>query len=182
MAMERRDGRSARRPSRGNAVGQRRWRADARGAGYIALSFAALTTLLDWGSGGLTIPRADLWSLLAILVFAVLRPPRVTADEGWLTVRGWLRVRRVRTDALVSIRQDGRIATRLVLRDAHGRSVALDPRVLLADPLLWHELETGARRSLARGTLRHGEETLRRLGEQIDGETAHAVLKASGLE
>jgi hypothetical protein len=180
--MERRNGRSARRPARGHAVGQRRWRADARGAGYIALAFAALTTLLDWGSGGLTIPRADLWSLLAILVFAVLRPPRVTADEGWLTVRGWFRGRRVRTDALVSIGQDGRIATRLVLRDAHGRSVALDPRVLLTDPLLWHELETGARRSLARGTLRHGEETLRRLAEHIDGETAHAVLKASGLE
>ncbi|WP_346165783.1 PH domain-containing protein [Streptomyces javensis] len=180
--MERRNGRSARRPARGHAVGQRRWRADARGAGYIALAFAALTTLLDWGSGGLTIPRADLWSLLAIIVFAVLRPPRVTADEGWLTVRGWFRGRRVRTDALVSIGQDGRIATRLVLRDAHGRSVALDPRVLLADPLLWHELETGARRSLARGTLRHGEETLRRLAEHIDGETAHAVLKASGLE
>ncbi|MFI0821328.1 hypothetical protein ACH4TX_37815 [Streptomyces sp. NPDC021098] len=86
------------------------------------------------------------------------------------------------TDALVSIRQDGKIATRIVLRDAYGCSMAFEPRVLLDDPLLWHGLETGARRSLERGTWRHGEDTLRRLGERIDGGTTHAVLKASGLE
>jgi len=179
--MERRNGRPIGRPTR-HSAGRRRWRADVRCAGCLALAFAGLTTLLDWGSGGLTIARADLWALLAILVVATLRPPRVTADEGWLTVCGWLSERRVRTDALVSIRQDGKIATRLVLRDAYGCSVAFDPRVLTEDPLLWHELETGARRSLERGTWRRGEGTLRRLGEQIDGGTAHAVLKASGLE
>ncbi|MFK4267539.1 hypothetical protein [Streptomyces milbemycinicus] len=188
--MERRTPRSARtpggwragRPGPDGATGDRHWRLDARSAGFCALGFAGLTLLLDWGSGGLTVPRADLWAVLGVLLFTVLRPPRVSAGDGWLAVRGLVRERRVCTDALVAVRQNGSIAIRLVLRDAYGGSVAFDPGILVANPLLWHRLDAGARRSRERGTLRQGESTLRLLGERIDGGTARDVLRASGLE
>ncbi|WP_432035200.1 hypothetical protein ABVG11_34030 [Streptomyces sp. HD1123-B1] len=160
----------------------RRWRGDARCAAYCALAFVALTTLLDWGSGGLTMGRADLWALIGAVVFTVLRPARVTAGDGWVAVRGLLCERRVRTDALVSVTQYGSVSTRLVLRDVHGHVVELDPDVLVANPLLWHRLDTGARRSRRSGTLRQGGAVLDRLGERIDGGTAREILRASGLD
>ncbi|WP_231981607.1 hypothetical protein [Streptomyces malaysiensis] len=160
----------------------RRQGANARWAVCIALAFAGVTTLLDWASGGLTVARADLWALLGVAAFTVLRPPRVTAGGGRLTVRGFVRIRRVRIDALAGVWLDGRIATRLILWDVHGRRVALDLRALAADPVLWHELETGARRSLERGTLRHGTEILRLLGRDLDDTAARGILGASGLE
>ncbi|MGV9848726.1 hypothetical protein ACWDWU_07995 [Streptomyces sp. NPDC003442] len=159
----------------------RRRGADARWAVWLALAFAGVTTVLDWASGGLTVARADLWALLAVAVCTVLRPPRVTAGGGWLTVRGLVRVRRVRTDALVGVWRDGRIATRLLLWDVHGHRVTLDLGVLIADPLLWHELDTGARRSLEAGTLRHGTEILRLLGRDLDDTATRGILGASGL-
>lgn len=189
--MERRTARSAttpggwrpgRRPGADGTTGDRHWRPDARCAGFCALGFAGLTILLDWGSGGLTVVRADLWAVLGVLVLTALRPPRVSAGDGWLAVRGFVRERRVCTDALVAVRRDGAIATRLVLRDAYGGSVAFDPEILVANPLLWHRLDAGARRSRERGTLRQGETALRQLGGRIDGETARDVLRASGLE
>ncbi|MGO4753281.1 hypothetical protein AB4212_32530 [Streptomyces sp. 2MCAF27] len=188
--MERRTDRSATTPGRwrggrpgpDGTTGDRHWRLDARCAGWCALGFAVLTLLLDWGSGGLTVARADLWAVLGVLVFTVLRPPRVSAGDGWLAVCGLVFSRRVRTDALVAVRLDGSIATRLVLRDTDGHSVAFDPKVLLANPLLWHQLDAGARRSRERGTLRYGESALRQLGERVDGGTARDVLRASGLE
>ncbi|MFH8810225.1 hypothetical protein ACH4GZ_23735 [Streptomyces hygroscopicus] len=174
--MEQLMGRPARTP------GGRRRRADTRWAVWFALTFAGMTTVLDWASGGLTVTRADLWALLAVAVFAVLRPPRVTAGGGRLTVRGLVRVRRVRTDALAGVWRDGRIATRLLLRDVDGHRVALDLRVLVADPLLLHELDTGARRSLEAGTLSHGTDILRLLGRHLDATATRGILDASGLE
>lgn len=109
----------------------RHWRPDARYAGLCALGFAGLTLLLDWGSGGLTVARADLW------------------------------------------------ATRLVLRDTYGGSVALGPETLVANPLLWHRLDAGAHRLRERGTLRYGVSTLRQLGERIDG--GNGPGRAQGL-
>ncbi|MBP2064314.1 hypothetical protein [Streptomyces iranensis] len=174
--MERLMGRPARTP-RG-----RRRRADARWAVWLALAFAGVTTVLDWASGGLTVARADLWALLAVAAFTALRPPRVTAGGGRLTVRGLVRVRRVRIDALVGVWRDGRIATHLLLWDVYGHRVTLDLGVLVADPLLWHELDTGARRSLEAGTLRHGAEILRLLGRNLDDTATRGILGASGLE
>ncbi|WP_275557938.1 hypothetical protein [Streptomyces sp. 5-6(2022)] len=174
--MERLVGRHARTP------GGRRRRADARWAVWLALAFAGVTTVLDGASGGLTVARADLWALLGVAVFAVLRPPRVTAGGGRLTVRGLVRVRRVRTDALAGVWRDGRIATRLLLWDVDGHRVTLDLRVLVADPLLLHELDTGARRSLEAGTLRHGAEILRLLGRRLDDTAIRGILDASGPE
>ncbi|MGW5256300.1 hypothetical protein ACWERW_25440 [Streptomyces sp. NPDC004012] len=73
------------------------------------------------------------------------------------------------------------VSCHLVLRDVHGHRMQLDPRVLVANPLLWHLLDTGVRRSLERGTLRHGADVLERLGRRIDDEAMEAVLRASGL-
>ncbi|GAA0530789.1 MULTISPECIES: hypothetical protein [Streptomyces] len=49
-------------------------------------------------------------------------------------------------------------------------------------PLLWHELDPGARRSLERGTSRHGTEILRLLGRRLDNTATRGILGASGLE
>ncbi|MCB5908875.1 hypothetical protein [Streptomyces pinistramenti] len=159
----------------------RHWRADARHALQYSLAFVGPLMLLDWGAGGLTLPRAGLWAALGILVLAVFLPSRVTAGDGWLAVRGLVRERRVRTDALVVVRCCGRTAVHLVLRDTDGQWLEVDLRVLDANPLIWHLLDAGARRSAERGTLCHGADVLRKLADRIDGREAHAVLKASGL-
>ncbi|MFE7173292.1 hypothetical protein [Streptomyces sp. NPDC057616] len=162
-------------------VGDRHWRGSARLATGCALAFGTMTTLVDWDAGTLTPARALLWLALSAALFAVLLPPRVTAEPGRLTVRGPLHRRVVHTDALVSVRQYEGASSHLVLQDAHGHCLELDPRVLTANPLLWHELDTGARRSRRRGTLHQGTDVLARLGHRIDDETAEAVLRASGL-
>ncbi len=112
---------------------------------------------------------------------AVLLPQRVSAGPGWLAVCTSWRRHIVRTDALTAVRQYDGISSHLVLRDVYGHHLELDPRVLTVNPLIWHELDTGARRSLERGTLRQGAEVLHQLGDRIDEETVQAVLRASGL-
>jgi hypothetical protein len=176
--------RTARLPAtaRGERTGDRYWRGSARFALWCTLAFFMLAMLLDQGAGTLTPVRAGLWTGLAALSLVVLLPPRVTAGEGWLAVRGLVRKRRVRTDALVEVRQHEGISAHLLLRDADGRWVELDPRVLAANPLLWHAVDAGARRSRERGTLRSGAGVLQRLSERIDGAEAQAVFRASGLE
>gem|GEM_PF-1949429 len=164
-----------------NPAGDRHWRGGVRLAVCCALTFCGMTMLVDWDAGTLTPARALLWLTLSAAAFTVLLPPRVTAGPGWLAVRGPVCRHLVRTDALTAVRQYGGASSHLSLRDAHGGHAELDPRVLLADPLLWHELDTGVRRSLERGTLRQGTDVLRRLGHEIDDETARAVLRASGL-
>ncbi|MGR6968081.1 hypothetical protein ACU639_00345 [Streptomyces cynarae] len=170
-----------RRNSRPGPADDRHWRGSARLAAVCACVFSALALLIDWDAGTLTAPRVVLWTALSAAIFLMLLPHRVTAGPGWLTVRGPLRRRTVRTDALTSVRQYGDVSTHLVLRDTYGHRLELDPRVLTANPFLWHELDTGVRRSLERGTLRQGTDVLECLGRQIDGETAQAVLRASGL-
>lgn len=179
--MERRTARFPATP-RGERTGDRHWRGSVRYASWCTVAFFALTMLLDWGAGTLTPVRAGLWTGLAALVFAVLLPPRVTAGEGWLAVQGLVHERRVRTDALVEMRQYEGISAHLLLRDVSGDWVELDSRVLVANPLLWHEVDSGARRSRERGTLRSGTDVLRRLSERIDGTETKAVFRASGLE
>ncbi|MEU9979162.1 hypothetical protein [Streptomyces sp. NPDC051014] len=168
------------RPGR-RASGDRTWRGSARLAVCCAAGFGGLTFLVDWDAGTLTPARAVLWVALSAGVLAVLVPARVTAGPGWLTARGPLRRRTVRTDSLVYLGRYGDVSGHLVLRDTAGNRLELDPHVLHANPLLWHELDTGVRRSLDRGTLRRGGEVLTRLGHEIDDATALAVLRASGL-
>ncbi|WP_369221681.1 hypothetical protein AB5J52_07740 [Streptomyces sp. R39] len=166
---------------RGRAAGDRTWRGSALLAVGGALGFGGLTLLVDWDAGTLTPARALLWVTLAAAVLTMLLPARVTAGPGWLTVRGPLRRRTVRTDSLVYVGRYGDLSAHLVLRDTWGSRLEFDPGVLHANPLLWHELDTGVRRSLERGTLRRGAEVLTRLGHEIDDVNARAVLAASGL-
>ncbi|WP_225830037.1 hypothetical protein [Streptomyces sp. NK08204] len=163
------------------SAGDRHWRGSARLAVSCALLFCALSLLVDWDADTLTPLRALLWFTLSAAVCAVLLPQRVSAGPGWLAVRTPWRRRMVRTDGLMTVRQYDGVSSHLVLRDVHGNRLELDPRVLAANPLLWHELDTGVRRSVERGTLRQGAEVLERLGHRIDGEALQAVLRASGL-
>ncbi|MFJ9709975.1 hypothetical protein [Streptomyces sp. NPDC101234] len=169
------------RRGRVRASGDRTWRGSACLALGCALGFGGLTLLVDWDAGTLTPARALLWVALSAAILSMLLPARVTAGPGWLTVHGPLRRRTVRTDRLVYVGRYGDVSTHLVLRDLAGNRLELDPYVLHANPLLWHELDTGVRRSLERGTLRRGAEVLARLGHEIDDTNARAVLEASGL-
>lgn len=159
----------------------RRWAGDARSAAGCALGFLALALALDTAAGSLSAARAGLWAGLAVLVLAVLVPPRVTAGDGWLSVRGALRTRTVRTDTLVAVRQHQGPGAHLLLYDAFGHRVQVDPRTLIANPLLWHLLEAGAHRSRERGVLRHGSQVLAHLGDAVDGPRARAVFRVSGM-
>lgn len=161
-------------------VTSRGWRADRRFAVGCSVVFFGITSLLDWGLGALTAPYLAVWGAATVLVLAVLWPPRVVAGRGWLAVHSLLRTRTVRTDALVDARRIGEVAVSLVLRDVHGGRVELTPGVLTADPVLWHLLDAGIRRSQERGTLRTGTQVLYGIGERVDGE-AEAILRASGL-
>ncbi|MFF4836448.1 hypothetical protein [Streptomyces sp. NPDC001315] len=161
--------------------GDRHWRKRAWLAVACALVFCGLTFLVDWDAGTLTPARAVLWLAMAAAVLTVLLPQRVSAGPGWLAIRGPVRGHMVRTDALTDIRQYPGVSGHLVLRDTQGHRLELDPRVLVANPLLWHDLDTGARRSRERGTLWEGTEVLERLGREIDDATARAVLRESGI-
>lgn len=88
----------------------------------------------------------------------------------------------MRTDHLVSVRCLDGVGQRLVLRDTFGARVEIDPRVLIANPPLWHRLDEDARVSALRSTLMCGGTALRRVSERIDRETALTVFKVSGLE
>ncbi|MEV6398537.1 hypothetical protein AB0M39_27815 [Streptomyces sp. NPDC051907] len=157
------------------------WTGDLRFAVRCAALLVVLLFTVDAGDQELTWPRAILWTGLGALLFAVLTPPRISAGPGWLASRGLLRRRTVRTDRLVSVRWSDGVAQRLVLRDADGDRVEVDPRVFVANPALWHQLDTDVRGCLDRGALRCGATALRRLGARIERETARTVFKVSGL-
>lgn len=162
------------------AVHARRWRADHRCAMGCTAVFLGWMVALGWGLSGLTALHVVLWGASAAVVLCVMSPPRISAGHGWLAVRPYLRTRRVRTDALVSVSRIGHTAVTLVLRDMNGGRVEVDPRLLEADPLLWHLVDEGVRRSQARGTLTTGGQVLEVLGNRVD-EQAGAILLASGM-
>ncbi|MFE6668114.1 hypothetical protein ACFVFH_31720 [Streptomyces sp. NPDC057697] len=158
------------------------WPADRRFAVHCSVTLLGLLTVVDAAAGHLTWPRALLWTGLAALLCAVLVPPRVRAGTGWLSSRGLLRRRTVRTDRLVSVRWSDGVAQRMVLRDTEGGRVEVDPEVFLANPALWHRLDEDARGCVARGTLRCGVTALRQLSDRIDRGHARTVFRISGLE
>ncbi|MFE3094739.1 hypothetical protein ACFXG1_13000 [Streptomyces sp. NPDC059248] len=162
----------------------RRWTHDLWAAAFCALALLLLLHIVDLGRDTLTVPRSALWSGLALLLLAVLYPPRVTVGHDWLAVRGLLRERRVRTDLLIHIARREGIAQRVVLRDAEGHRVEVDPVTLAVNPLIRHELDRGARRSRESGLLRTGTSALDGLRARMadaDAEAARAVFDASGL-
>lgn len=156
------------------------WRADRRWAIGCAGTLLAMACAVGWGVDALTPVHGALWSGAAFVILAVLWPPRVVAGGGWLAVRTLLRTRMVHTDALVRVDQVGDIAVSVVLRDAYGGRVEFAREALVANPVLWHALETGVRRSVERGTLRAGTQVLRAVGEHVDAE-AEKILRASGV-
>ncbi len=158
----------------------RGWPARMRAACAVSATALGVTVLLDGLDGTLSLPRTLAWVSLAAMLFTVLLPPRVTAGEGWLAVRDLLRTRRVRTDHLVSVRVMGAFDRRLLLRDAFGGRVALDPAVLVANPFLWHRLDTGARRAHAAGLLLD-RTPLVILAETIDASATRTLLTEAGL-
>ncbi|MGX1565744.1 hypothetical protein [Streptomyces sp. NPDC055506] len=93
-----------------------------------------------------------------------------------------MREQRVRTDLLVSVRCLDGVSQRLLLRDALGGRVEIDPEVLVRDPRLWFLLDEGAQESAADGLLLCGVTVLRSISRRVERETAHAVFRASGLE
>ncbi|MFF4060208.1 hypothetical protein ACFYZ8_31760 [Streptomyces sp. NPDC001668] len=159
-----------------------RWARDVRDSVRCAGVLLALLLLLDWGTGRLTLLRGALWIALALLLFLTLYPAHVHAGANWLSSRRLLRERRVRTDLLVSVRRLDGVSQRLLLRDALGGRVEIDPEVLVRNPQLWFRLEAGARKAATDGTLLCGATALRHLSRRVDHETAHAVFRASGLE
>ncbi|MFF7161205.1 hypothetical protein ACFZBP_07400 [Streptomyces sp. NPDC008086] len=159
-----------------------RWARDVRDSVRCGGVLLALLLLLDWGTGRFTYWRCTLWLALALLLFLVLYPARVSAGDGWLASRRLLREHRVCTDQLVSVRYLEGMSERLVLRDSAGGRVEIDPEVLLRNPQLWFLVDAGAQKSAGGGTLLCGATALHRLSRRIDRETAHAVFKASGLE
>ncbi|MFB7742739.1 hypothetical protein ACWCWQ_08350 [Streptomyces sp. NPDC001571] len=156
------------------------WAGEARSAAGCSAVLLGLLLTVDALAGTLDLARGGLWGLLAGLLFAVLWPARVSAAPGRLVARGLLRRAEVRTDRLVSVRWSDGVAQRLVLRDAEGNRVEIDPKVLVANPPLWHVLDRDARTSRDRKVLRCGETALRQLAARVDGETARAVFEVSG--
>ncbi|MET8957702.1 hypothetical protein ACWEO4_28355 [Streptomyces sp. NPDC004393] len=166
----------------GRALSDRRWTKELHSSIRCAAALLVMLFLIDWGAGTATPGRTALWCALSLLLFVVLCPRRITAGEGWLASRGLLRTQRVRTDLLVSVRCLDGVSQRLVLRDAFGGRVELDPQVLVNNPDLWHRLHEDARRSAEMGCLMCGETALRRVQQRVDRETALTVFKVSGLE
>ncbi|MFJ8199740.1 hypothetical protein [Streptomyces sp. NPDC096152] len=166
----------------GPALHDRHWARDVRGSTGCAAALLALLLLLDWASGSLTWWHAALWGALAVLLFLVLCPARVSAGEGWLASRSLLCERAVRTDLLVSVRCPDGVCRRVVLRDALGGRVEMDPEVLVDNPDLWYRLDADARTSPVRGSPPYDPDGLRSLAERVERETALSVFRISGLE
>ncbi|MFI9169705.1 hypothetical protein [Streptomyces lincolnensis] len=166
----------------GETTNRVQWAREVWSSVRCAGGLLALLLLVDWGSGRFTYGRAALWLTLAGLLVAVLFPPRVAAGESWLSSRRLLREHRVRTDLLVSVRCLDGISPRLLLRDAFGGSVEIDPEILVGHPQLWYRLAEGARKASADGTLLCGATVLSRISRRVDRETARAVFEISGLE
>lgn len=169
-------------PGTGREVHDRHWAGDLRAAVRCAAALLGLLLLIDWSAGDLTWWRGVLWGTLAVLLFLILFPARVSAGEGWLASRRLVCTRRVRTDRLVSVRSVDGVSRRLVLRDTFGNRLELDPRVLVDNPDLWCRLSEDTHRSTASGALRSGTTALREVSERIDRETALNVFRTSGLE
>ncbi|MFI9718413.1 hypothetical protein ACIHFE_01980 [Streptomyces sp. NPDC052396] len=160
----------------------RGWRREARSAWCFGLGLTGVLLGADAARSTLDWPRGCCWLVLGGTLLLVLRPARVSAGEDWLAVRGLLRERRVRTDRLTRLRRLDGVSARLVLRDAAGVRIEVDPEVLCANPLLWHRLETGARRSREQGSLHEGAGVLTALAERIDVDGARRIFEVSGLE
>ncbi|MEU9716974.1 hypothetical protein [Streptomyces sp. NPDC047976] len=158
------------------------WAGERRSAAGVAVLFFTALFGLDAGAGRLDVTRGILWTGLAVLVFVILLPLRVSTRPGLLGARGLFVEHTVRTDSLVSVRWSDGVSQRMILRDTEGNRVEIDPRVLVRNPAMWRHLDADAQTSIRRGTLLCGATAMRRLAKRIDDETARTVFKVSGLD
>ncbi|MER5202163.1 hypothetical protein [Streptomyces sp. NPDC002825] len=158
------------------------WPGALRTAITCAATLLGLLLLVDGVAGTLTPVRGALWAGLAVLLFVVLLPDRVTAGEGWLASRGLVRGRTVRTDRLVCVWWSAGPSRRVLLRDVHGARISLGPNLLTDNPRLWQLLADGAAASCAQGFLHAAESDIRHLSQQTDREIAQLVFKISHLD
>ncbi|NGN64050.1 hypothetical protein G5C51_09040 [Streptomyces sp. A7024] len=148
-------------------------------------AFSGLLLLLDLDRGSASGPRAVCWLALGALVFAVLFPDLARCGAGWLTVRGLLRTRSVRTDQLILVRRGRGPTPLLVLRDSDGRTLDADVTMLVDFPLVWQHVESGIRHSLRTGTLRPGrcdDAAVREIAAAIDAGLGSAILSRAVSE
>ncbi|MFF0748864.1 hypothetical protein [Streptomyces sp. NPDC004267] len=157
------------------------WAGEARAAAGCATALLAALLVVDAVDGGTEAWRVVLWIALAVLLFVILLPARVSAAPGRLSVRGLWSRQTVHTERLVSVRWSNGVAQRLVLRDKDGGRAELDPQVLIDNPPLWRLVDSAARTSLRDGTLLCGQTALHQMQRRIDRETARLVFRASGL-
>jgi hypothetical protein len=159
----------------------RRWLHDLWAAVFCSVALLVLLHAVDLAAGALDGPRAAVWSGLSLTLFLLLYPPRVTAGHHWLSVRGLVRERRISTDLLTHVTRERGLAQRIVLRDLEGHRVEVDPSTLIGNPLIWHELDTGARRARESGVLRMDTGVLGWLADRVERDAAWAVFDASDL-
>ncbi|MFJ3876844.1 hypothetical protein ACIPW5_05240 [Streptomyces sp. NPDC090077] len=165
----------------GALVQDTEWAGERRSAAGVATLLGTALFGLDAAAGRLDMTRGALWTGLAVLVFVILLPLRVSTRPGLLSARGLFTEHTVRTDSLVSVRWSDGVSQRMVLRDADGSRVEIDPRILVRNPAMWRHLDADAQTSVQRGTLLCGATAMRQLAKRIDGETARTVFKVSGL-
>ncbi|WP_369147871.1 hypothetical protein [Streptomyces sp. R44] len=165
----------------GRTVHDGAWAGEAWAAFGCAGLLLTVSLSVDAGDDGLTLSSALLWIALAVALFVILLPARVTAAPGSLTVRTlWTRTV-VRTDRLTTISWPDGIEQRLVMTDMEGGRTQIDVRILLANPALWLLWEADARASYENGTLKDGVRDLDRLKDRVERDTAHSVFRISGL-
>ncbi|WP_328318012.1 hypothetical protein [Streptomyces sp. NBC_00388] len=162
-------------------AGDSRWAADALVAIGVSLLLPVLLPTVDAMAGAAAGGRSLLWAALGVALFAVLWPTRVTGTAGLLVSRGLVQRDHVHTDRLVAVSRPDGVTQRLILRDTDGNRLELGIRVLVANPSLWQILHTGARMSVARGTLTTGRLPLQEVSLRIDRELARSILALSGL-
>lgn len=160
----------------------RTWRTDLRDALLSAACLLGLLLLVDTAAAGVAPTHVALWAALAVLLFVVLLPPRVAVGHGWLSARGLWREPCVRTDHLVSLSWHEGVSRRLILRDAFGARLEIDPRVLIKNPGIWHQLAHDVRTSTERCSLTSGAVVFQQLSRRVDRETTRLLFKISGLE
>jgi len=159
----------------------REWPSEVRSAAGIATLLPFLLVGIDAAGGQATFRRVLIWTALGLILLCVLWPTRVLAVPSRLTAHGLLSKRHVRTDRLTSVVLYTGVTTRLLLRDADGCNLEVDPRVLISNPQLWYLLEQGIQASINCGALFESRQSLHRLSRLIDGESTRLICKISGL-
>jgi hypothetical protein len=88
-----------------------------------------------------------------ILADLAVRPARVLTGEGWLAVSRLGRSWRVRTDRLVDLSANPRVAGCILLADEDGNTAEIEVRCLVRNPLIWQLIARGVGSSRRRGSL-----------------------------